>query len=55
MLGKFGLDNLPENTKLEDVLPDKTSRSGDGMKTAGEGTSTDPSGTDTSSMNVENA
>lgn len=55
VLGKLGLDNLPANTKLEDVLSSKTSRSGDGMKTAGEGTSTDPSGTDTSSMNVENA
>lgn len=55
VLGKLGLDNLPESTNLDDVLPESTSRSGDGMKTAGEGTSTDPTGKDNSSINNDNA
>jgi hypothetical protein len=55
ILGKLGLDSLPEGTDLDVILPEKTSRSGDGMKTAGEGTANDVSGKDTSSLNTENA
>lgn len=55
IMAKLGLDAIPESTKLEDILPDKTSRSGDGMKTAGEGTANNPTGNDTSSLNTENA
>lgn len=51
-----GVDSLPEDEEPKaDLIPAKTSRSGDGMKTAGEGTSTNPSGNDTSSNNLENA
>lgn len=51
-----GVDGLPEDEEPNsDLIPAKTSRSGDGMKTAGEGTSTNPSGADTSSNNLENA
>ena len=51
-----GIDSLPEDEEPNAALiPAKTSRSGDGMKTAGEGTSTSPSGNDTSSNNLENA
>lgn len=50
-----GIDALPEDEEPnQDLIPAKTSRSGDGMKTAGEGTATSPSGTDTSSNNLEN-
>lgn len=55
VLSKMGVDALPEGTNLDDVLPDRTSKASQGMKTAGEGTANDPSGTDTSSMNTENA
>jgi hypothetical protein len=51
-----GIDSLPEDEEPNQALiPAKTSRSGDGMKTAGEGTATSPSGADTSSNNLENA
>ena len=51
-----GIDGLPEDEEPnQDLIPAKTSRSGDGMKTAGEGTATNPSGADTSSNNLENA
>ncbi len=51
-----GIDSLPEDEEPnQELIPAKTSRSGDGMKTAGEGTATDPSGADTSSNNLENA
>jgi hypothetical protein len=51
-----GIDSLPEDEEPNQALiPAKTSRSGDGMKTAGEGTATNPSGADTSSNNLENA
>lgn len=52
----IGIDSLPEEEEPnEELIPAKTSRSGDGMKTAGEGTSTSVSGDDTSSNNLENA
>ena len=52
----IGVDALPDDMEPnQDLLPDMTSRSGDGFKTAGEGTATSPSGADTSSGNLENA
>jgi hypothetical protein len=52
----IGVDSLPEDEEPNsDYLPEMTSRSGDGFKTAGEGTATSPSGQDTSSSNLENA
>lgn len=52
---KLGLDSLPEDTNLDDILPESTSKSGAGMKTAGEGTATNPSGSAGSEMNSDNA
>jgi hypothetical protein len=52
----LGVDSLPDDEEPNaDYLPAMTSRSGDGFKTAGEGTATSPSGADTSSGNLENA
>jgi hypothetical protein len=52
----MGIDALPEDLEpQEKYLTDSTSRAGDGMKTAGEGTSTGVSGNDASSDNLENA
>jgi len=51
-----GIDSLPEDEEPNlDAMPANTSRSGDGFATAGEGTASNPSGTDTSSNNLENA
>ena len=55
VLNKMGLDELPEDTNLDDILPEKKSRAGEGMQTAGEGLATDPTGKDSSSLNTENA
>ena len=55
ILNKLGLDALPEGTDVNELLSDNTSRASDGMVTPGEGTSTDVSGNDTSSLNTENA
>lgn len=41
--------------EFEKQFPEATSRSGDGMKTAGEGTSDKPSGSDSSTSNTENS
>lgn len=54
ILMKMGLDLLPEGTKLDDILPESTSKASQGMKTAGEGTSTDPTGKESSSLNSDN-
>lgn len=52
----IGVDALPEDLEPnKEYLPEMTSRSGDGFKTAGEGTAISPSGNDTSSGNLENA
>lgn len=52
----IGVDALPDDMEPDkEKLPAMTSRSGDGFKTAGEGTATSPSGNDTSSGNLENA
>ena len=51
----LGIDELPNDQAPQlDMLTGNTSRSGDGMATAGEGTSNAPSGKDTSSNNLEN-
>lgn len=55
VLNKLGLDSLPEGTDVEELLSDNTSRAGDGFTTPGEGTATEVSGNDTSSLNTENA
>jgi hypothetical protein len=60
VLSTLGLEPLPEGTtqeELEELLPDVTSRSGDGMQigTTGNGTARTVSGNDTSSLNQENA
>ena len=51
----IGLDPLTEEDDFESLLPDNTSRAGDGMKTPGEGTSTSVAGDDSSVGNLENA
>jgi hypothetical protein len=52
----IGVDSLADDEEPNaEYLPKMTSRSGDGFKTAGEGTATSPSGQDTSSSNLENA
>jgi hypothetical protein len=56
ILDTLGLDAIPEDTDLDDVLT-TTNESGasEGMATAGEGTSTGVSGNDLSTLNTENA
>jgi hypothetical protein len=52
----IGIDELPDDLPPQmDILSGNSSRSGDGMVTAGEGTSTSVSGNDTSSNNLDNA
>lgn len=56
VLINLGIDPLPEGTDLDTLLPDSTTRAGDGMAAGtGNGTSTSVAGSDTSSMNSENA
>ena len=58
VLDSLGIDQLPEDTVIEDVLPDATTRSGDGLssETGGlNGTANSAATNDTSSMNSENA
>lgn len=50
----IGTDALPEGFDFESLLTDNTSRASDGMTTPGEGTSTNVSGQDTSSNNLDN-
>jgi len=51
-----GIDKLPDDAEpMLEYLPNYSSRSGDGMTTPGEGTSTEVSGEDTSSNNLENS
>lgn len=52
----IGVDPLPDDLPVQtDILTGETSRSGDGLKTAGEGTSNSVSGNDSSSNNLENS
>ena len=53
-LNLLGLEDLPVDTDLTEVLPDKSSRSGDGMKTAGDGTSTDSTNIESNDNNLDN-
>ena len=55
VMSKMGLDALPEGTNLDDVLPEKTTKSGEGYKTTGAGTSKETSGSSGSELNSENA
>jgi phage gp29-like protein len=58
VLDSLGIDQLPEDTVIEDILPDATTRSGDGLssETGGlNGTANSAATNDTSSMNSENA
>ena len=55
VLTNLGIDPLPEDADLNELLPDSTTRSGDGMaKGSGNGTSDSVAGGDNSSMNMEN-
>jgi hypothetical protein len=50
-----GLDPMPDNMEpRKELLGEDKSRAGDGMKTAGEGTSKNPSGSDSTSNNLDN-
>ena len=49
-----GLDSLPEDTDLDDVLTSSTSKAGQGFQTAAAGTSTDPTNISTGDANLEN-
>ena len=52
----IGIDPLPEDLPpQQDLLTPETSRASDGMTSPGEGTSTNVSGQDTTSNNLENA
>jgi hypothetical protein len=55
IMRKHGLDELPAGTDLDEVLPEKTTKAGEGMTTAGEGTAKEVSGKDSASLNTENA
>lgn len=52
----LGIDPLPEDTDLSELLPDNVSRAGDGMATPFEGTRTSTGdGSNSSDLNSENA
>lgn len=52
----IGIDPLPDDLPpQEDLLTGNTSRASDGLNTIGEGTSTEVSGQDNSSINLDNA
>ena len=50
----IGIDSLPEGTDFEALLPDDTSKSGQGMKTPFEGTRTSQGSGDDNSNNMDN-
>ncbi|MCZ2397806.1 MAG: DUF935 domain-containing protein [Chitinophagales bacterium] len=54
VLDSLGMDALPEGTNLEDVLPDPTSKSGEGMKSPFEGTRTSQGAGNDNDSNLEN-
>lgn len=55
-LTSLGLDNLPADTNLDEILPDKTTKSGQGMEEGlNSGTGDAVSVEDTSTGNMENA
>lgn len=52
--GRIGAPTVNENNPVnEDLLPNSQSKSGEGMKTAGQGTAKNPTGGDTSTSNKE--
>ena len=56
VLSNLGIDALPENTVLEDILPESKSRSGDGAAAGtGNGTSNSVASQDNSIANMSNA
>lgn len=58
VLDSLGIDKLPEGTVVEDLLPDATTRAGDGMAAESgglNGTSSSVTGNDNSISNMENA
>lgn len=54
IMNTLGLDDLPEGTNLDEVLGENKSRAGDGMKTAGAGTSTDGKSIASGDENMDN-
>ena len=57
VLDSLGIDKLPEDTVIEDVLPESTTRSGDGMSSGSgglNGTANSAATNDTSSLNMDN-
>lgn len=53
-LNLIGLEDLPPDVELDDVLPESTSRSGDGLVSAGAGTSTDGNNIASGDNNLDN-
>lgn len=54
VLDSLGIDPLPEDTVIEDVLPEATTRSGDGMTTPFEGTRTSGGAGNDNDNNLDN-
>lgn len=57
VLESLGIDQLPEDTVIEDVLPEATTRSGEGMSSESgglNGTANSAATNDTSSLNMDN-
>lgn len=57
VLDSLGIDQLPDDTVIEDVLPEATTRSGDGLSSESgglNGTANSAASNDTSSLNMEN-
>lgn len=56
VMSSLGIDELPEGTDLSDILPDKTTRSGDGMQEGlNSGTGDAITSRNTSDLNLDNA
>jgi hypothetical protein len=55
IMRKHGLDELPAGTDLDEVLPEKTSKASEGMKTPADGTANEVTGKDSASLNTENS
>ena len=57
VLDSLGIDQLPQDTAIEDVLPEATTRSGDGLASESgglNGTANSAASNDTSSLNMDN-
>lgn len=55
VLDSLGIDTLPENTNIDAILPESTSKSGEGMKTPFEGTRTSQGSQNDNDGNLDNA